>query len=234
MKKNQNIPHDLPELSEIMKLITSGSYSVNQSKFIGDIFECGAITISNSVNLFEKKERGERYTQIMNSYPERDRSLMRMIFGKIFDLLSSVVEDNGRFHDYLGELYMRCNQGNDRTGQFFTPYDVSKLLAKVSIGNDIIEVAKQDKVISISDPCCGAGGMLLAAIDVIKNDYGINYTRSCFFEGCDIDIRCVHMCYLQLSLAGAAAIIKHQNTLTNEQWSIWRTPAYMLQYPHFK
>lgn len=220
MKNNQNIPRNLPELAEIMKLITSGSYSVSQSKFIGDIFECGAITISNIVNLFEKKERGERYAQIMDSYSERDRSLMRTILGKI--------------HDYLGELYMCCNQGNDRTGQFFTPYDVSKFMAKVSIGSDIVEVAKQDKVISISDPCCGAGGMLLAAIDVIKNDYGINYTRSCLFEGCDIDIRCVHMCYLQLSLAGASAVVKHQNTLTNEQWSIWHTPAYMLQYPHFK
>lgn len=234
MKKRQNIPRDLPELAEIMKLITNGSYSVSQSKFIGDIFECGAITISNTVNLFEKKERGERYAQIMNSYSERDRSLMYTILGKIFNLLSSVTVDNGRFHDYLGELYMCCNQGNDRIGQVFTPYDVSKFMAKMSISSDIIEVARQDKVISISDPCCGAGGMLLAAIDVIKNDYGINYTRSCLFEGYDIDIRCVHMCYLQLSLAGASAIIKHQNTLTNEQWSIWRTPAYMLQYTHFK
>lgn len=234
MKKNQNIPRNLPELAEIMKLINSGSHSVSQSKFIGDIFECGAISISNIVNLFEKRERSERYAQIMKSYSERDRSLIHTILGKIFALLSSVVKDNGRFHDYLGELYMCCNQGNYRTGQFFTPYDVSKFMAKLSIGSEIIEIAKQDKVISISDPCCGSGGMLLAAIDVIRNDYGVNYTRSCLFEGCDIDIRCVYMCYLQLSLTGASAVIKHQNTLTDEQWSIWRTPAYMLQYLHFK
>lgn len=234
MKKNQNIPCDLPELAEIMKLIGNVSHSVSQSKFIGDIFECGAITISNTVNLIEKKERSERYAQIINTYSEHDRTLMHIILGKIFTLLSSVVEDNGRIHDYLGELYMCCNQGNDGFGQFFTPYDVSKFMAKVSIGSEIIEIAKQDKVISISDLCCGTGVMLLAAIDVIKNDYGVNYTRSCLFEGCDIDIRCVHTCYLQLSLAGASAIIKHQNTLTDEQWSVWRTPAYMLQYMHFR
>ena len=49
----------------------------------------------------------------------------------------------------------------------------------------------------------------------------------------DLDIRCVHMTYLQLALAGVPAIVCHQNTLTNELWSVWKTPAFIFQYHRF-
>lgn len=74
--------------------------------------------------------------------------------------------------------------------------------------------------------------MSLGALNVLKS-YGINYTRNCFIECSDIDLRCVHMAYLQLSLAGVPAIIKHQNTLTLETWSVWKTPAFIFQYLRF-
>ena len=49
-----------------------------------------------------------------------------------------------------------------------------------------------------------------------------------------IDIRCVHMTYLQLSLAGVPAIVKHTNSLTRETWDIWKTPAFIMQYMRFR
>ena len=39
--------------------------------------------------------------------------------------------------------------------------------------------------------------------------------------------------YLQLSLAGVPAIIKHQNALSRELWSVWKTPAFVFQYHRF-
>jgi len=68
----------------------------------------------------------------------------------------------------------------------------------------------------------------------LKNNYDFNYARNCFIVAEDIDLRCVHMCYLQLALAGVPAIIKHQNTLTREKWSVWKTPAFILQYLRFR
>ena len=112
-------------------------------------------------------------------------------------LLSSAVFDDGVFSDYLGELFMNCGFGSNRNGQFFTPYHVSKLCAKLCIGEP-----PEDKIITLNEPCCGSGGMVLAAMDVLKNDFGINYTIDCFVDCSDIDLRCVHMTYLQLSLAG--------------------------------
>ncbi len=34
--------------------------------------------------------------------------------------------------DFLGELYMLCELGNDASGQFFTPYDVCRCMVEVS------------------------------------------------------------------------------------------------------
>lgn len=76
--------------------------------------------------------------------------------------------------------------------------------------------------------------MLLASLDTLQNDYGVNYARNCFIDCGDIDARCVHMSYLQLSLAGVPAIIKHQDALTRKLWSVWYTPAYLFQYLRFR
>lgn len=224
-------PYKIPTVDEIIKLIGRSAYSVNSSKLISDVFECGALAISNLVDFTKYDEREERYKQIMNTYKPQERELIAEIFGKIFALLSSVVYDDGEFNDYLGELFMRCNQGEKRAGQFFTPYHVSKFMAEITVTDSEI---KNGEIITVNDCCCGGGGMLVAAVDVLKNRYGVNYARDCFIDAGDIDERCVHMTYLQLSLAGVPAIIKHQDALSRKLWSVWKTPAYLFQYLRFR
>ncbi len=175
-------------------------------------------------------EREQRYLEIIKTYKPDEQKLIADIFTKIFCLCSSVVYDDGVFDDYLGELFMKCNQGNKKAGQFFTPYNVSKMMAKMTITDDKI---KQDEILTVNDCCCGGGGMLIAALDVLKNDYNVNYARNCFIDAGDIDVRCVHMTYLQLSLAGVPAIVKHQDVFSRKLWSVWKTPAFIFQYHRF-
>lgn len=224
-------PYQIPTVKEIKKQVENAAYSVNTSKLISDIFECGALAIVNKVDFTKYDEREERYKQIINTYKPKERELIAEIFGKIFALLSSVVYDDGTFNDYLGELFMRCNQGEKRAGQFFTPYHVSRFMAEIAITDTEI---KNGEIYTINDCCCGGGGMLVAALDVLKNRYGVNYTRDCFIDAGDIDARCVHMTYLQLSLAGVPAIVKHQDVFSRKLWGVWRTPAYMFQYLRFR
>ncbi len=223
-------PYAVPSIKEIIKLIDDACASQDKERFISDMFRCSAISISNLVDLFQKPEREEQYKQIISHYTKQEQQKMSEISAKLFMLLSSVVYDDGTFSDYLGELFMNCFMGSKHMGQFFTPYHVSKLCAKVAIGTP----NKADgKILTLCEPCCGSGGMVIAAMDVLKNDFGINYAMDCFVDCSDIDLRCVHMAYLQLSLVGVPAIVRHQDSLTRKLYSVWRTPALVFQYPRF-
>ena len=112
-------PYPIPKLDDIVKDIERSAYQVDKHKFVSDLFECGAIAISNQIDLAQKEKREERYLQIINGYtPDLQRKLAE-IFGKLYALLASVVYDNGRFNDNLGELFMKCNLGSKNAGQFF-------------------------------------------------------------------------------------------------------------------
>ena len=226
-------PYKIPTVEEIMKDLDHAAYRVNRKQFLEDIFECGALAISNSVDKVHFTEREERYLSIIKKYSKPEQEALTKIFSKIFALLTSVTYDNGTFDDYLGEIFMRSNMANNKSGQVFTPFHIAHFMAKATIGEQLKDY-KDDKILTIGDPCCGSGAMSMGALDVLKNDLNINYTHNCYFECSDIDIRCVHMAYLQLSLAGATAIVKHQNTLTNETWSVWKTPAFIFQYMRFR
>lgn len=233
IKSTGNIcPYPIPTVDEIIKDIDKLGYCFDTHTFMSDMFECGALAISNTVDFTKYDRREERYKQIIKKYKPQEQQAMSKIFAKIFALLSSVVYDNGAFNDYLGEIFMRTKQGNSKCGQFFTPYHVSKLCAKMVITNPT-ENQTKDEIITINDPCCGSGGMLIAGLDVLQNDYHVSYAHDCFIEAGDIDARCVHMAYLQLSLAGVPAIIKHQDALTRQLWDVWKTPAFIFQYHRF-
>ena len=234
IERNNLCPYPIPKTDDIVKDIEKASYAVDTFKFVSDLFECGAIAISNAVDLVQKNEREERYLQIIRNYKPTHQKSLAEIFAKVYALLASVVYDNGRFNDNLGEIFMRCNLGNKIAGQFFTPYHISELMARVTIDKTLVkEKTADDGILTVNDPCCGGGGMLMAALEVLKS-YGVNYARNCFMEANDVDLRCVHMTYLQLALAGVPAIVRHQNTLTRECWGVWYTPAYLFQFLRFR
>ena len=234
LSENSNLcPYKIPTVEEIAKLVERSAYGTDKTRLFSNVLECGAISISNAVDKSQSEEREKRYMEIINAYKKPDRKALCEIFARIFALCSSVVYDDGAFNDNLGELFMRLDQGNKHSGQFFTPYHISDFMAKCALLEDNVrEKTANDGIITICDPCSGGGGMMMAALSTLK-EYGVNYARNCFVECADIDIRCVHMTYIQLALAGVPAIVKHQNSLTRELWSVWRTPAFMFQYTRF-
>ena len=225
----------IPTLQSIMKLFDSLGYRVNYSKFLSDTFACCAISISNQVDHHQAKEREKKYGRIMSEYQPNEQRLIEKLAGEIFALCSSCAHPQGKFGDWLGELYMMSGTSSSNAGQFFTPYSVSKACAEVAVDAEIVKKKmKKREVLVISEPASGSGGMILATIDVLWNKYHFNYTENCFVEASDIDSRCVHMCYIQLSLAGVPAIVKQQDALTRELFDVWYTPAYLFQYLRFR
>lgn len=221
----------LPTVNSILKKIHEDSYAVSVYDFLSDVFECGAIAISNKF-LFNP-DREEQYKKIISKYDKKTLLKIQEVFSDIYFLLTSQI-DSG-FNDYLGELYMRAGTSNNAAGQFFTPYHVSRLCSEFVVnGAEIDDYIEHDKILTLNEPTCGSGGMVIATVDVLYNKYHFNYSRNLLVECSDIDMRCVHMTYLQLALAGVSARIYHRNTLTMETWECWETPAYIMQYWRFK
>ena len=112
--ENHRCPYPVPTVDEIDKLINAHSYRIGKSQLISDIFACGAIAISNKADLRQAETREERYLQIVRKYQKSEQEVIATVYSKMIALLTSVVYDNGRFGDYLGELFMRNNQVNEK------------------------------------------------------------------------------------------------------------------------
>ena len=55
---NKNLcPYKIPTVDEIIKRIKSATYRVDTSQLIADVFECGAISIANTVTIPQDQER---------------------------------------------------------------------------------------------------------------------------------------------------------------------------------
>lgn len=132
--------------------------------------------------------------------------------GKAFDTVVDALEENPD-QDFLGNMYMALELGNHWTGQFFTPYSVSRMMAKISLGNIKAAVEKQGWI-SVCDPCIGGGAMLVAAANEAK-EQGVNFQQNILFVGQDIDPIVGMMAYVQISLLGCPGYIVVANTLSN-------------------
>lgn len=105
--------------------------------------------VFNDVNLGDSR--------LGSSTNERAKSLNRIV--KLVDSVDYRGEDG---QDVLGEIYeyligqFAANAGK-KGGEFYTPHEVSKILAKIVTDG----VEKSDRTFSVYDPACGSGSLLL-------------------------------------------------------------------------
>lgn len=125
--------------------------------------------------------------------------------------------------DFLGDILMEVGP-NARTGQFFTPWHLCLVCADITIGEEA-DVIAGERILTIQEPACGCGAMVLAAGEVLKKR-GIDPARQTHFELTDIDLRCVEAAYVQTSLMGISATVHHGNSLSSDPpHSSWDTFA---------
>lgn len=158
------------------------------------------------------------------------------IAAKLFSMVVMALERNPE-QDFLGSLYMGLNLGNHWKGQFFTPYNVSRMMVEMVMGDPLDEL-KEKEFISICDPTCGAGSILIAAANCLssKLEYWQNLV---LFVGQDIDRVVGLMCYVQLSLLGCAGYVRIGDSLLkpltgselfpeeSEDTELWYTPSFL-------
>lgn len=191
---------------KIIKIISSLSGQYSGHQIFTDWCTMMAISISNSCELFDTKERRERedlYQSTASKYGADNLSK----FAEMMAYLTESLEENPR--DVLGEVYMKGGFGSKITGQFFTPYHLSELCARLCYEDP--ERAKDGKI-HVNEPSCGGGGMIIAYAMELK-EKGIDYQREMEVIAQDLDWNCVYMCYVQLSLLGIKALVVQGDAL---------------------
>lgn len=130
--------------------------------------------------------------------------------------------------DFIGPIFetLAADAG---MGQFFTPYSVSRMMAEMTIGTDPQKLIDGKGFISLCEPACGVGGMMLAANQVLR-DRGVDLARHAHWVATDVDYRAVCGAFIQATLTECSATIIHGNTLSLETWMVAATPAALL-YP---
>ena len=203
----------------------SGKYSPYE--VFTDWIRCSALAIQNACTIRGTEawnNREKLYLDTISRYSKAEQTGFAEMFALLADALTEEMSD------VLGDIYMQAGMGSKITGQFFTPFHLSELCARLSLQEQIESFSGE--TIELNEPSCGGGGMIIAAAKVLK-DAGINPQKHLKIVAQDLDWKGVYMCYLQLSLLGLKATVVQGNTLSDPYRRgypverMMRTPGWM-------
>lgn len=201
-----------------IKTITdlSGKYSVWD--VWRDFINMSASSIANAFDKERAPKREEDYLRIRKKYSTKEWETLVELYGVLIDDL-----ERNQDRDILGEVYMRLRINCKESGQYFTPYYLSKAMAKIVLQSD------EEGPIVINEPACGSGANLIAAANVLKEG-GFNYQQNAYFVAQDIDAIVAKMCYIQMSLLGMPGVVIIGDSLlgTSREMDYWYTPFHYL------
>ena len=200
-----------------IKIFNSIARHKHRYQVFSDFVTMSAIALHNGISKSESLE--SEYMEIVGKYSKDEAGKIAELFANLIVLL----EPEPR--DILGNLYMELELGNTNNGQFFTPPELSSLLAQLSYGDELSNLQKP--FITLCEPACGAGGMVLAFAKTMR-EHKHNPAEKLWVQCIDVDRVAGLMCYLQLSLWHIPAEVIIGNTLSMELREVYYTPAHYL------
>lgn len=207
-------------MKELEKLLRENSYRHQLHTVFGDFVEMAALSLSNSADRAQYDAREKRYLDIVGRYNAEEVARFPQMFGCL------VMAFEAEMGDHLGRLFMALELGNHWKGQFFTPYALGLLMAQVQFGA-AAELVRTRGFVTVCDPCCGAGCLLIAAAQALR-EQGLNYEEVMHAQATDVDPTAAHMAYVQLSLLHVPAVVVVGDSLRMETREVWRTPAHVV------
>lgn len=211
---------DIREIAN--KILADQSYKHNRGTYYRDMVEAMTISLRNAVEPHDDEwnERERQFEEMREKYGSDTITIWANILGKIAVMMTR------ERSDYLGQIYMSLEVGNRSSGQFFTPYHVSQLMAAMTYTKSIEKRIEEQGYITVSEPTCGSGGMILAMADELERR-GHDPSSTMIATMQDIDRNCVNMAYVQMRLAGLAAVVIEGDTLMMEERRVLMTPGYV-------
>ena len=181
-----------------------------------DFTEVTALAIVQSTGFSQDRE--DQYMRTIGKYEPKEIQ----IFPKLISLTIEALELE--YCDFLGQMFMELELGSKWHGQFFTPYNLCKVIAQLTISKDQF---KDGQIVTINEPAVGSGAMIIAVCEYLREN-NINYQQQLDIIAQDKDYIAFCMSYIQLSLLGCSAKVIYGNTLTLESSLVWQTPIAFL------
>ena len=216
-----------------------------QSKGVNTVFTTFLEITANSIAAQMDPEHAEireaRYGEIASGMtPETLEAYARM-FGQ---LCLAVLERQDDPCDILGDIYHKLRLNNEWSGQFFTPDHISRLMAELA--TPVIENPDHESPVTISEPACGSGTLILGAVWVMQKQQ-FDFQHKSFFVAQDIDFLAGMMCYIQLSLMGCPGYVVIDDSISHpitgidprgliprDGPNVWYTPMYFRDVWHWR
>lgn len=212
-----NLDKTLLQISDM----THGRISKPQT--FGDFVAFCALLLSSRTDPVHTEQRANALKQLKKTYTDDEWQAFHQ---GAFDLCSTFVRNtqSGLYEDLFAVTYTQIGAASRAFQQDFTPVDIGRLIGAISLPTELS--LPEEGFFTIGDQACGSGTLLLEGAQRIAN-CGFNPTAHLAIQAADLDARCVHMAYLNLSLYGIPAVIVHGNTITLDEYDRWYTPAYL-------
>ena len=210
-------------LNSIAKLFETCRYKHDLYAVFGDWCECSAISMSNAVDLVNFEKREARYLEIARKYGSETMAMFSKIFGEVVMALEEKPQD------ILGMTFHALELHNKARGQFFTPYPICQLMARIIAGSaeDMQKAIAERGFMLAQEPAVGSGAMIIALAEAIL-EAGFNYQQLLHVTAVDIDARAVHMAYIQFSLLHIPATVIVGDSLAMRFREEWHTMAHVM------
>ena len=129
------------------------------------------------------------------------------------------------FTDLLGPIYLeRASKScRDARGEFYTPPSICQLMAEMTVG----DVDDSSNPVTVLEPACGAGGMILAVGRKFSRTNQVHRLR---VTAIDINPTACDMAYINTTLWGIPCRVLHGNVLSMEFWHGWNNLHWMMPW----
>jgi hypothetical protein len=226
MKGKRDFP--LPrELEKLAGMFESLDRRYRRQQVFLDFCEMAACALSNKVDLAQYNVREQRYLAIIKQYTDlKDRMVFPAMLAELTIALARTQQD------VLGPISAAFGLCNERSHTVWTPWQVSYLMAKLTLrgaaGEDdaIAETIRDHGFMTAAEPACGPGGMVLAYARAFE-EAGYDPKTQLWFTAVDVLPWCCHMAYCQLAISGIPAMIAVGNSLSMQFTEYWYTPAHI-------
>lgn len=204
---------------EFLKQLPKVASSYDTHTIFGDLCRMSAIALQSALSMRkgEKEALEAEYQTYAAKYGKDGTERISHLFALVVEALEK------RRSDFLGHVYEELNATKKGWGQFFTPDSVSRMMARCTMPGD--GEIEPGRIITLSDPACGAGALLIEAAEAFIANGGRQGDVLLYAN--DIDTTATDIAYIQFSLLGYPAVVSRMDSLSKE---VYNGPWYTIGY----